>query len=155
MIYRCSRPTCNFIAEQPQELVPGRCPVCQGRLESVQEQQLTAGEWTLLGIYHLEQSRRSQRAYQCFRKAAALGDAWGASNLGWCLESGTGCTADPAQALWLYEQAAEMGYQPALCNAGFCYQQGIGTRKDPEKAVEYFRKAAAQQNSRAQHLLAQ
>ena len=87
-------------------------------------------------------------------KRQLLGDAWGVSNLGWCMEAGVGVEASPEEAVWLYRQAVEMGFTPALCNLGVCLQRGLGCRPDPEAAAACYQQAAERGYARGQRLLA-
>ena len=113
MIFRCKDAACGCVIEGTE--VPDCCPVCGGGMERTPESGLTGAQWTTLGIFWLERPEKNpERALHCFRRAAALGDATGISDLGWCMETGTGAKGDARQAVWLYEQAAGLGDIPAL-----------------------------------------
>ena len=140
MIYRCGNGDCGYISEEAAV----RCPSCGGVLAACAEDALSGDDWTRLGIRHLREKTGdgARRAYECLQRAAMGGSAWGVSNLGWCLETGTGTAADPRQAIWLYRQAAELGYHPAFASLGYCYENGIGTAVDEEEAAACYREGA-------------
>ena len=141
MIYRCTNPECTCMVEEDRR--PECCPACGRTMLPAEEGTLTGEEWTILGAFWAEQGEcGGARTLECFRRAAALGDPAGISNLGWCMENGVGIAADPRQAVWLYRQAAELNYPPAMCNLGYCLQEGIGTPPHPEQAVEWYQAAA-------------
>ena len=113
MIFQCKNRKCGYVAEQ--ETLPLCCPECGGAVRELREDRMNGRQWTRLGIFFLEKSSgQAKRAWECFRRAALLGDAWGVSNLGWCMEAGVGVEASPEEAVWLYRQAVEMGFTPAL-----------------------------------------
>ena len=104
MIYRCEDRTCNYWGEGAE--LPEKCPECGRRLLRVAEADLTGDDWTALGNYWSDGEKADKaRMVACFRKAAYLGSAWGACNLGICMEQGDGVEADPTQDFWMYQQA--------------------------------------------------
>src|SRR5699024_4969102 len=138
MIYACRDGKCGYVAETEAQMQ--RCPECGGRMEPIAEKEMSAVKWSQLGYYWAGRDDADRnRIYECFRRAAYMGDLWGINNLGWCLENGVGTDKDEKTAAWLYRQAAEQGYTPAVCNYGYCLQNGIGVREDWKKAVEQFR----------------
>ena len=130
--YRCENTDCGFLAEEE----PDVCPHCGGTFfQKLDEDELTAGDWVSLGNQAVE-AQRNTDALASYQRAAAMGDALGLTNLGWCFESGIGVEEDPQQAVVLYAQAAARDYLPALTNLGYCYTYGIGVKKDEAKALE-------------------
>ena len=101
MIYRCTNPDCPCVIEQ--ETRPACCPECGRTMAPVEEEALDGQQWVALGSFWAERGESGgARALTCFRRAAALGNVPGISNLGWCMENGVGTEADPRQAVWLY-----------------------------------------------------
>ena len=150
--YRCENPDCGYVAEGME---PDVCPRCGGTFfQTVLEEELTGSDWVQLGNRAVD-GERGTDALACYQRAAALGDLLGLTNLAWCLESGTGVTADPKQAVVLYAQAAAQDYLPALTNLGYCYATGTGVEQDFAKALECFQRGAEKGFPRAQFLLAE
>ena len=130
MIYRCENEQCDYWGESTA--LPEQCPLCGAALEPVAEQAMTGDDWAALGSGWMDcrEEAGKARMVECFRRAAYLGSAWGACNLGICLEQGIGVEADARQAFWLYQQAMEMGSLNAVCCLGVCHEYGIGTQKN-------------------------
>jgi uncharacterized protein len=87
-------------------------------------------------------------ARKYFERAAAAGNARGASNLV-ALSGGTGGTSDPAQARALLAKAAEGNSAEAQFQLGLMMAQGVGGPQDDVGARAMFEKAAAQNHSGA------
>ena len=114
--YRCENPDCGYIAQEE----PDTCPLCGGTFFApLLEEELGGADWVNLGNQAVEEERDTD-ALACYQRAAALGDAPGLTNLGWCFEAGVGVAPNPKQAVILYAQAASEGYYPALVNLGYC-----------------------------------
>ena len=75
-------------------------------------------ERRIVGVSEQELERDAAEAVKWFRQAAAQEDAEAQYNLAWCLESGTGVTADVKKALFWYEESARKGVPEAMYNAG-------------------------------------
>ena len=91
--YRCENTDCGFLAEEE----PDVCPRCGGTFfQRLDEEELTAGDWVSLGNQAVEEHRGTD-ALASYQRAAAMGDALGLTNLGWCFESGVGVEEDPQQ----------------------------------------------------------
>ncbi|HUC50820.1 MAG TPA: tetratricopeptide repeat protein [Xanthobacteraceae bacterium] len=82
-------------------------------------------------------------ARKYFERAAAAGNAHGASNLA-ALSGGTGDSSDPAQARSLLAKAADGNSAEAQFQLGLMMAQGIGGPQDDVGARAMFEKAAAQ-----------
>ena len=152
MYYRCIQEECGCTIFA--DALPERCPLCGKSMFQIEENDMSGDDWCAYGVFLSNRPGEEALAYQCFRKAAALGSSWGTCNLGLCLEQGVGVKADPKLAFWLYQQAVEMGSLAALCNLAVCYEQGIGTQIDVKTAAELYRQAAENGSSRAQRMLA-
>ena len=82
-------------------------------------------------------------ARKYFERAAAAGNARGASNLV-ALSGSTGDTSDPAQARALLAKAADANSAEAQFQLGLMMAQGLGGPQDDVGARAMFEKAAAQ-----------
>lgn len=82
-------------------------------------------------------------ARKYFERAAAAGNARGASNLV-ALSGGTGDTSDPAQARVLLAKAADANSAEAQFQLGLMMAQGLGGPQDDVGARAMFERAAAQ-----------
>ena len=81
--YRCENTDCGFLAEEE----PDVCPHCGGTFfQKLDEDELTAGDWVSLGNQAVE-AQRNTDALASYQRAAAMGDALGLTNLGWCFDS--------------------------------------------------------------------
>jgi hypothetical protein len=153
-LYRCSKRACGRIWKADSH--PETCPWCSGRkLHELGFDELEIEE-IVAEVDKCDESTEEGLELQAalFQLAAAAGDLWGITNLGWCYEAGAGVEQDDKQAVWLYTQAAEMGYPPAQCNLAVCYESGIGVAADIEEAAELFHAAAERGYPRAQFCLA-
>ena len=150
MIYRCTEEECDCIKEGEKETY---CPKCFGKMEKIEEKDMTGMDWCRLGIFFSEEGEE-EKAFQCFSNSAKEGEPWGICNLGWCYETGAGVESDEKQAVWLYEQAISFHYMPAYCNLGWCYEHGIGVFVDFEQAAWCYRQSAEDNYARGQRLLA-
>ena len=89
-----------------------------------------------------------------FQRAADLGDADGALNLGAMLMVGRGGPADEAGAMALYRRAADLGSATAEANIAGVYWVGTETTpKDRQEAVRHYRIAAKGGNVVAARML--
>ncbi len=71
-----------------------------------------------------------QKAFALYERAAALGHAASLSNLGYCLQKGIGCQADPGAAARAYREAVAAGSEVARVNLAVCYVNGLGVGRD-------------------------
>lgn len=79
-----------------------------------------------------------------YRRAAELGDATAANNLGVQLLEGRGVAPDPADAAELLTMASHAGSPAAVNNLGICYEDGLGLSPSLEVAEACYRAAAEQ-----------
>lgn len=75
-----------------------------------------------------------REAFSLYENAAALGHAPSLSNLGYCLQKGIGCNADPRAAARAYREAVAAGSDAARLNLASCYLHGIGVGRDFARA---------------------
>ena len=75
-------------------------------------------------------------------KAASMGEAAAAYNLGMMYHFGKGVEIDYDVAREYYEEAVKSDYPLALNNLGSIYYNGHGVRKDIAKSFPYFCRAA-------------
>jgi TPR repeat protein len=89
-------------------------------------------------------------AVECFKKAAAMGDAEAQFLIGQHLAAGKGAAQDLSEAVEWWHRAALQGYAQAQCAlAGACLR-GKGTPTDFQQAFGWFQKAAEQGDVKAQ-----
>ncbi|MEE4108995.1 MAG: tetratricopeptide repeat protein, partial [Halieaceae bacterium] len=89
-------------------------------------------------------------AYELYLRAAELGSAEAAYQLGKYHYEGLIGTKSLEEALRWYTRAAEQGHSGAQWWLGWMYQEGEGTVVDPETSVKWYRAAAEQGDSGAQ-----
>lgn len=82
------------------------------------------------------------KCLECFKKAAAEGDANGLYNLGMCYLSGYGCEQDHNLAFQSFRTSAEKGHPEAINNMGGFYRDGIVVKKNLATATDFFRRSA-------------
>ena len=102
--------------------------------------------WLRLSRYYLTGSagvtKDTARYFSIRKDWANQGCPNAMAALGVAYEFGTGCKADTAKALELYEKAVKAGSSWAYENMGVNYLNGeMGVPKDEKKAVAYFQKA--------------
>lgn len=83
-----------------------------------------------------------EKAFEYYKKVAALNDARGWFKLGWFYSNGICVKEDYEKAMQNYLKAAEMGHTAAMNNIGAAYANGSGVEKNDGKALEWYRKAA-------------
>jgi len=95
------------------------------------------------------------KSFECFKSAAAQGDANGAYNLGMCYLNGYGCEKDPDLAFNCFRTASDKGHPEAINNIGGFYRDG-GTvvERNLELAAKFFEKSATLGNAFGQLNLA-
>ena len=96
-----------------------------------------------------EWSRATRRPPRWYQSAAWLGYPAAQTELGRCLEFGTGLPQSIEQAVKWYRAAAENGNAPGQCCLGFLYESGQGVEQNWEEAVRWYRAAAEQDYPRA------
>ena len=97
----------------------------------------TAAEQSAMGVRYAQGLGVLQNytaAQNCWRKAAAQGDALAQYNLGVVYTSGLGVVKDYVKARAWYEKAAAQGHASAQYNLGVLYYSGLGMRQDYTKA---------------------
>jgi len=82
------------------------------------------------------------RAFECYKQAAARRDANGYYNLGMCYMQGYGCTQDAGRAFQCFRAAAEDGHPEAINNIGGFYRDGIVVEINAATSVRWFQKSA-------------
>lgn len=92
-------------------------------------------------------------AARYYKKAAELGDSWGAYKYANMLFDGTGVPKDVPAAVGFYDQAASKGNPWAQYRLGEIYVDGTGVAKDPERGRALLEKASQQKNAWAQYRL--
>ncbi|MFI6782637.1 tetratricopeptide repeat protein [Micromonospora sp. NPDC050276] len=91
------------------------------------------------------------RARGCYERAAELGNAEAAHNLGVLFATGRGVGQDQATALRWYERSADLGHVPARRMVGLMYATGQGVPADQDEAERHWRMAASAGEVRALH----
>jgi TPR repeat protein/uncharacterized caspase-like protein len=86
-----------------------------------------------------------------YRRAADLGSADAACDLGWLYQNGLGVPADLQQAAAWYRRAAQAGHVMAANNLGVLYKNGLGVERDYTEALRWYRKAAEAGNAEAEN----
>ena len=96
----------------------------------------------LLDLGAQEYRKRNYQAAQTYyEKAAALGNAQAACNLGYIYEFGRTGKKDPEKAFTYYKQAAEQDNAQACYKIGDAYLHSDFIEKDPNKVYYYYEKA--------------
>lgn len=90
------------------------------------------------------------KSFDCFKRAAELGDANGFYNLGMCHLNGYGCVKDPDLALNCFRSGAQAGHPEAINNIGGFYRDGIVVEKNVETATKWFAKSSELGNAYGQ-----
>lgn len=90
-----------------------------------------------------------QKAVDCYRQAAMLGNSDAMFCLAICYSNGYGVELDHSIACEWYMQAGNLGHSQALYNLGLCYQNGWGVPVEYETADAYFQRAARLGNAEA------
>jgi tetratricopeptide (TPR) repeat protein len=88
-----------------------------------------------------------------FQKAAELGNADAAENLGMIYFFGFGVRQDDAEAVKWYRNAAEQGQVNGQYHLGWMYQRGRGVPKNLGEAVKWYTKATEQGHNMAKSAL--
>lgn len=114
---------------------------------------ITSGQINDLGIIFLDEGK-FEDAQECFLKAASMGEAAAAYNLGMMYHFGKGVEIDYDVAREYYEEAVKSDYPLALNNLGSIYYNGHGVRKDIAKSFPYFCRAAERGVESAQFTVA-
>ncbi len=80
-----------------------------------------------------------------YEKAAALGNMYAMTNLGWFYIYGTGVAPDGPRGRSLFEEAAKAGNPFAQNSLAWLYREGRGgLDKDPAQALKWYKQAAEQ-----------
>ena len=114
---------------------------------------ITSGQINDLGIIFLDEGK-FEDAQECFLKAASMGEAAAAYNLGMMYHFGKVVEIDYDVAREYYEEAVKSDYPLALNNLGSIYYNGHGVRKDIAKSFPYFCRAAERGVESAQFTVA-
>lgn len=83
-----------------------------------------------------------QKAVDCYRQAALLGNSDAMYCLAICYSNGYGVEIDHSVACEWYVQAGDLGHSQALYNLGLCYRNGWGIPVEYETANDYLCRAA-------------
>ena len=87
------------------------------------------------------------KAFELYRKAAAMGHASAQYNLGLCYGNGEGVKQDYKKAAKWYRKAAEQGDPSAQFNLSTCYENGEGVQENMIKAAYWLNKWEEQRNN--------
>ena len=82
------------------------------------------------------------QAFECYSRAAEIGESEGYYRKGLCYASGFGCDKDEKTAVDCFMSAARMGNADALCSLGICREFGIGCDINYSMAVGFYMRAA-------------
>ncbi|RIA93659.1 hypothetical protein C1645_609207 [Glomus cerebriforme] len=113
----------------------------------------TADNYFIIGFMNehaFGKSKDSNIAFECYHKAAELGDSRGLVFEGWCYYKGMGTSKDPQKAFNCFQSAADKGCVSAHNNVGWCFDIGFGTSTDPFKAFDFFKSSAEKGYTTAQ-----
>ena len=122
---------------------------------------MTASEWTAMGIAYAKglglgnMKKDTDKALECLKKAADMGETEAMVNLGLLYEMGeTKFTQYEAEAVKWYRKASDLGDAEGQVLLGNMFFEGKGNLpKDYTKAAALFRKAAEQNNAIGQRRL--
>lgn len=97
---------------------------------------------TVIGrIYQREgELHDEKKAFDCFQKAADLGQLGAMRSLASCYANGKGVEQDDFMAFKWASLSVEKGNDKALNTLGEFYRFGIGIKKNPQKAIECYKK---------------
>lgn len=90
---------------------------------------------------HQDDAESRKKAWEYASKAAVLGSAAGAANLGVCYYEGIGVERDCAKALEWFEKSLQMGNTRVLNAISRLHAGGEGIPPNPEKALYYAEQA--------------
>ena len=96
------------------------------------------------GLYGI--AKNAAEAVKWFRLAAAQGNAYAQTNLGWMYSKGEGVAENDAEAVKWYRLAADQGDALAQSALGWMYAYGEGVPESKVDAYFWFNLAAAQGN---------
>ena len=82
-----------------------------------------------------------QKAFECYTKAAELGNSDGIERLGECYFNGDGVEMDHDAAFQYMRHAAELGNPKGQCYVGLFHLEGIGCRQDMELGFRWISEA--------------
>lgn len=95
-------------------------------------------------------AKNYDEARKGYEKAAALGNTYALTNLGWFYIYGTGVERDKARGRKLFEEAARSGNPYAQNSLGWAYRNGeAGVEKSLSEAIKWYEQAAQQGFARA------
>lgn len=87
-------------------------------------------------------SDQPKRAFECYYRAASLGDAWGQYVVGDMYSCGKGVPQNYSEAMRWFKMSANQGDPMALFNVGHMYENGRGVPSDRSEAIKWYQKAA-------------
>lgn len=98
-----------------------------------------------------------EKAAQCMKQAADLGDAWAQYEYAECCWQGSGVPASQAEAIRYYRLAVEHTYPEAAAarKLGHCYARGEGVEQSWEQAAHWYSFATEAEDAEARFHLAQ
>ena len=114
-----------------------------------------------LAFYNLggvwEEEGDMAKAFDLYRRGAALGDTRSMVALGVCYLDGVGggevAERNPEEAATWFERAAEKLFLPGQFELGLCYLKGDGVKRDPKKALSLLEECALRGYTDAAKLL--
>ena len=90
-----------------------------------------------------------QKAVDCYRQAAKLGNTDAMYCLAISYAKGLGVKLDHSIACDWYAKAASGGHSQSMYNLGLCFENGLGVDIDIDASFEYFKRAAELGNNDA------
>jgi TPR repeat protein len=93
------------------------------------------------------------RAFDCFSKAASLGNNEGQRQMGLAYLSGFGVEKDIAKGRQLIQEAALGGNTEAMYNQAMMYRLGVGVAASDAEYINWLKKAAEEEHADAAYLL--
>jgi TPR repeat protein len=96
--------------------------------------------------------RRSARAaFDCYSRAAALGEPESQNQIGLFYELAEGVPENWDLAARLYQASASQGWMKGQFSFARAYQFGIGVPQNRQQAIAWYQKSAAQGNAKADY----
>lgn len=105
--------------------------------------------------YGVGTEKDEKKAFACYEKAAALGDADGIVKVGRAYLNGIGVSVDYQKSMSFFESAASRNNPEAMVLIAYQYENGKGTALDYEKASAWLERAEESCNMWLQQDLAQ
>lgn len=98
-------------------------------------------------------SDQPERVFQCYYRAASLGDSYGQLAVGNMYLCGKGVALNYDEAMRWFKMSAAQGDSAALFYVGNMYENGLGIPFDRNEAIKWYRKAAEKGHAGAEDRL--